>query len=457
MGIDRGVQNAVDIETYGMYFTLLNLSFMFNIFLDLGLNHFNNREISQRPEQLQKYFSVIALLKLCLGAGFLVFTNTIGRFVLHYSDFYLYLLALIGINQILLSFLLFLRSNLAGLQHFRIDSAISVLDRTIVVVVCGVLLWGGVTKEEFKIEWFALAQTFAYGITILVALMALLSKVKITKPAFDLPFIGKLIRSSFPFALLNVIMMIYFKMDAVMLEQMLPDGAKQTGIYAQGYKLPEAATMVALLFATLLYPMFSRMLANKENITGLLLLASRVMIAPALVGVVALSFYAEEFMDLLYKKETWASAQVLPYLMFTFLAIAMGNIYGTLLTSNGNLKQMNIISFGGLVLNIVLNLILIPNYKAEGSAIATVITHWSVIFTQLFLIKLIFNFKINYSLIFRFAFFLLFLVGIGLISKYFQWSLFVGIATFAAVGGGVSILIGLIKPKELYQFAKGNV
>jgi hypothetical protein len=38
-GIDVAVQNRVDAENYGMYFSLLNLSLLFNIFMDIGINN----------------------------------------------------------------------------------------------------------------------------------------------------------------------------------------------------------------------------------------------------------------------------------------------------------------------------------------------------------------------------------------------------------------------------------
>ena len=46
-GIDRTVQNMIGTEQYGLYYALFNFSFLFNIFLDLGITNFNNRNISQ--------------------------------------------------------------------------------------------------------------------------------------------------------------------------------------------------------------------------------------------------------------------------------------------------------------------------------------------------------------------------------------------------------------------------
>ncbi|NJN34702.1 MAG: hypothetical protein HC817_11085 [Saprospiraceae bacterium] len=62
----------------------------------------------------------------------------------------------------------------------------------------------------------------------------------------------------------------YTRLDAVMLERMLPDGKIQTDIFAAGYRLLEAVNVVGFLFAGLLLPMFSRMLQKKESVASLL-------------------------------------------------------------------------------------------------------------------------------------------------------------------------------------------
>ena len=371
-----------------------------------------------------------------------------------YSDYYLYLLTIIGCNQVLLSFLLFLRSNIAGLQLFKIDSILSVLDRTIVIIICSVLLWGLPDTFEFKIEWFAYAQTVAYFIAIVVAIIAVLNTTKIQAPQFELGFFKTIMRESAPFALLNVIMMIYYKIDAVMLDYMLVDGAKQAGVYAQAYKLPEAANMFALLYATLLYPMFSKMLSKNEDITNLLILSSKLIIVPAVIATLAGTFFAFDIMDLMFNSNQQTSSEILPYLMFTFMAIAMSNVYGTLLTSKGELKFLNTMAFAGLIINILLNYLLIPWLNAKGSAIATVATQWTIIFIQLLWIKKTFQFSINLKLIGQFLTFGIVLMAVGFFLTHVNLHVFVNFLLMGLTGLVASILLKLIQPKEMIRFYK---
>ena len=52
---------------------------------------------------------------------------------------------------------------------FKTDSFLSVLDRILMILFCGVLLWGHVTATPFRIEWFVYSQSAAYIVTALTA------------------------------------------------------------------------------------------------------------------------------------------------------------------------------------------------------------------------------------------------------------------------------------------------
>ena len=65
-GIDATVQNKVGPEEYGLYFSLLNLSVILNMLLDLGINNYTTKRIAQRPEIAKRYFSKVFSFRLIL-------------------------------------------------------------------------------------------------------------------------------------------------------------------------------------------------------------------------------------------------------------------------------------------------------------------------------------------------------------------------------------------------------
>ena len=54
-GIDLNVQNQAAAGAYGLYFALLNWTFLFQILNDFGLQNFNSRLVSQHPQLVDKY------------------------------------------------------------------------------------------------------------------------------------------------------------------------------------------------------------------------------------------------------------------------------------------------------------------------------------------------------------------------------------------------------------------
>ena len=465
LGIDRTVQNTVGTSEYGFYFAVLNFSFLFNILLDFGVTTFNNRNIAQNQQLVSKHLSRIIILKVSLFFVYLIFTFSAALFI-DYSPEQIYILFFLALNQFILSFILYLRSNLSGLHLFKTDSIISVMDRTLLIVVCGVLLWGNVVNE-FRIQYFVYAQTVSYAITAIIALFLVLRKAKIRFPKLtgNLPFIIMILRQSFPFALLVLLMAFHNRIDSVMLERMLDEGAKFSGIYASAFRLLDAANMFAFLFALLLLPIFARMLKNKESVEGLVNLSYTLLIVPAIILSVASYFYSEELMLLLYtihEGETASmylqrihdTAMVFRVLMACFCAISTMYIFGTLLTANGNLKILNIIALGGIVINITLNIILIPKYQAYGSALATLVTQFVTATIQVIAASYIFRFQKNYWLIIRF---LIFLTGVILSGYLFshsglQWH--VSFVSMMAVSLLFAILIQLIRVRNLMQILK---
>lgn len=394
-GIDRAVQNATGAEAYGQYYALFNFSLLLNILLDLGITNFNNRNISMNRHLLQKHMSGIITLRLLLAVIY-IGISILAAFAIGYGINESVMLLILLFNQVLISGILYLRSNLAGMHMFRLDSIVSVLDRGIMIIVCAWLLWGNGTPDSFRIEWFVWAQTASYLITLIVTLVMLYGKVKFIALRWNKAFSLMIIRKSFPFAVLILLMTFYNRVDSVMLERLLVDGDTQAGIYAQSYRVMEAGNMVAFLFAGLLLPIFSAMIKQKEDIGPLLKTSCSLLVTPAIAIASIFFFCSEELMSALYKYNAKESALVTPLLMTSFIMISSSYIFGTLLTANGKLKTLNILAAIGMLLNIVLNFIFIPKWGAVGAAISSLVTQTTLAISQIWLCKVEFRIKVNW-------------------------------------------------------------
>jgi O-antigen/teichoic acid export membrane protein len=385
-GIDRNVQNLVGEKAYGVYFSLMSFTIMFQIINDLGVQNFNSREISQNRQLLDKYFSNILVLKTCLGLFYIV-SIALMAVVFQYDINLFPLIFSLAINQILFSLLGYLRSNVAGLGYYRTNSILTILDKLMLIVVCSILLWIEPFRSNFNIEWFVHAQNLTLFITCCIAFFTVYKKVKLFKIRFHKPFLLSILRGSLPYALAIFLMTIYTRTDVVMLERLLPDGDRQAGIYASAYRLLDAVNMLGFLFAGLLLPMFSRILKSGESISPLLRFSFQIIMVAALTLAVGVWFHRTDIMHLLYHEATAFSGEVLGYLMFSFVAISGTYIYSTLLGANGSVSKMNGVFITAIIVNILLNFILIPSQKALGAALSTLITQFFVLSGVILLAK----------------------------------------------------------------------
>lgn len=376
--IDRTVQIKVGYAAYGSYQALFNLGIIFQILLDFGLTQYNSREISRAPERMRDIFSSMFWARLFFLGTYIVAVCAVG-FVMGYRGWKLELLLAILFIQALNSMLLFVRSNISGLHYYRTDGVLAVTDRLLMIVLCGSLLLAPATATHFKIEWFVWSQIVCYMIAVIVAFIILRRLAPVDLHfSFNAKNIRQIVKNSLPYACLVFLMSIYTRSDMVLIERLCHENAElQTGIYASAFRLLDMANIFGIMFAGILLPMFGKMLVQEENIAATVRTSVNIMMPIAFIVAVSTLFFSNELMQLLYHKSVAGKdAQVLMLLMASFPAYCIMYIYSTLLTANGNLRILNIVSFSLVVFNVVVNFCLVPKYMSLGAAITALATEW---------------------------------------------------------------------------------
>lgn len=368
-GIDLKVQNQVGSHDYGLYFSVLGFVMIFNVVLDLGLAHYSNRKIASDPQIFARHFSELFLIKISLGALYFIIAMGLG-FFLGFWNMGSRLLLWLSLSQVFASSLYFLRSNLTGLHLFKWDAVFSVMDKVLMILMAGYLLY--FYTEPIQIETFAALQALAYGLTSAAALFLILWRLPYFKPHFRWQKFKIKLGKSLPYALMIFLMSLYSRVDTVMLQQII--GNSEAGIYAQAFRLLDTINQPAYLFSVLLLPMFATMFSKQESVSDLSKLAFVLIYTMNLSITLGGFFEAQGIMNFLYLEHSETSAGLLQILLFSSLAFGATYVFGTLLTAKGNLRHLNYIAFAGFLLNVILNALLIPEHGAKGAAIATVLT-----------------------------------------------------------------------------------
>ncbi|MCB0477554.1 MAG: oligosaccharide flippase family protein [Crocinitomicaceae bacterium] len=452
-GIDLSVQNRLGSEVYGMYFSLYSLALLFNVILDMGISNYNTKNIAQNPRVLQKYLGRMLTIRVMLFILYSMIVTSVGIF-LGYDWVRFEILFWLILNQFLASGLQFLRSNFSGLHLFKIDGFLSILDRLILIGLAAVLLWSGIFDYYFDIKYFIYIQTISYILAFLIGLIILFVKANNVKIKFDKRITVTILKRSFPYALLIILMMLYTRVDSVMIERI--SGPEEAGYYAQSFRILDALYMIGYLFVGILYPMISRMLKEKGDYMDLVKQAFNLLIPGAVLIAILSFFFADDVLHFAYASVGPNSAKTFYYLMFAFVGISLAFVYGTLLTAYGSLRLLNYFAIGGLILNISLNSILIPQKGAEGAALATLLTEALIAILQILAVHQIF--KANH--LYR-SYFLTFLFcGVVSVLCYFTSQLEISWVAIIFLNIALSIVVyfafGLIKIRDLKKILINN-
>lgn len=378
--VERTVQNTLPEGEYGLYFSLLGLGMLLQVVADFGLQLYNSRELAGQRHRLAKYFPYFLGLKVVLGAVFFLLLILAGR-VLGYRGTEVQLLLLAGGVQFFASLAIYLRSNLSGLGKYALDGWFSILDKSLMIVLVGgcLLFW----PEVLTIRRFALAQLGSWAVTAVLLVVVVHDRLPRKLPKFRRGPMLALLRGGAPFALAVFLATAYTRLDAVMIERLLPDGAAAADHYAAGYRLLDAMNMLGWLLAGLLIPMYARGQARGESPLPLLRFSRPLLVAGSVCAAVPLALYAGPVTELLYPRFADArTGSILAFLALTFVAQSLNYAYGSLLSATGYIGRMNRIYVVGILLNLGGNWLALPAYGATGAAAVTLVTQSFIALTQ---------------------------------------------------------------------------
>ncbi len=183
----------------------------------------------------------------------------------------------------------------------------------------------------------------------------------------------RLLTKAFPYGLLTILTIIYFRIDVVMLSGMR--GSQEAGLYNAALRLFDAGLIIPTALAGALFPVMSRQLARRET-QGLIISHSRAIHLLALVGLPAAAagwIYADWLTGLFYGPAYAPAGPVLALLSLGWILFFVNIPLGNLLAASEIMSKFIPFAAANTALNVALNFILIPNYGAVGAVVATLV------------------------------------------------------------------------------------
>ena len=359
------ILGSIGLGIYSFAFAFVGL---FSFFYDFGISTFFIKEVSNNRKNIEKYFGDYAALKLifCIVAMLLpmIFIIFLKRSLDVVIIVYLSAIALFFQNYSYVP-----RNTFQAYQEMWYDSFVRIIERVTAFVLGLYVFYKG-----YGLTAFLFALVFSNFVALIVSIL-LLKRLKV-KFTFNInfPLWKNILKTSWPFWLSVVFIQIYFQVDTVMLSFM--KGYEATGLYNAAYKLISIIAKIPWIIVVVLFPVMSELHANmsKEPLKMMLekgMHAMAVLSIPLITGTILL---ADRIIFFIYKEGFKESTIVLQILILTTFFIFLSNLIGWFLNAT-NMQKIFTYSTGiSLIINVILNMVLIPYFSYVGASIATVIT-----------------------------------------------------------------------------------
>lgn len=359
-------------QQFGLFNYAASFVGMFSPLVNMGLNSIVVRDITRNPLQKNETLGTAfglsffgGILSLLLSIGFIYLLEP-GESLTHL------LVGIFALGSLLEAF------NTIDLWfQSQLQSKQTVLaKKTAYILMCVVRVW--LIQVQAPITSFALTRL----VEIVLSNLAIITvyKVKgnlITSWRFNLKRAKELLREGFPLVISGAAVYVYAKIDQIMLGNFLADKS-QLGFYSAAVRVAEIFDFLPMIIASSLLPKLTQMKDEGSNYKKQIQIYFDMMILMWLIVAIPVSIFAPQIVLLLYGESYAPTASLLAIYIWGQFSANLCVARSTYLTIENKLHYTLYISFIGALINITLNLFLIPKYQALGATITTIITYFTV-------------------------------------------------------------------------------
>lgn len=351
-------------EKFGLFSYALAFSALFGGIAKLGLDGILVRELNNHPEKRDTYLGTAFWLKVIGAFIVIVIIAAILPFTSNDTATNTFIF-IIAVGYIFHSF---------EVVEFYFQSQV----KAKVVTICKViqLILSSIIKIylvliQAELISFVLVAAFdALSLAVSYFIAYTLQKNSVFYKYFELSIAKKLLKDSWPLIFSTIVIMVYMRIDQIMIKEML--GQYQVGIYSAALRLSEAFYFMPMLITASLFPAIlnSRKMSEalyKKRLQQLYTLMVWFAVAIAL----PMTFLADWLITFLFGEAYQEAGQVLMIHIWASIFVFLGVAFGKYLIAENLTKTAFKRTLLGAVINVLLNLWIIPIYGVAGAALAT--------------------------------------------------------------------------------------
>ena len=362
------------VLNFGVLSFALALTSILTVFCDLGLTTLMTREVAKdkslTPEYLKNIVSIKFVLSIIVVIVTLVVINNLG-----YPEYELYVIYFLLLSLIFTTFSGVFFSLFQAYEKLEYQSVANVLNS--VMMFAGVMI---LIRYNSGLIPISALYALVNGVILIYYLFISKSKFKFPLPTLkmDFKFWKTHIFTALQFGLIGVFSTIYIWIDSVMLSFMVNNEA--VGLYNAAYRIITVLLFVPFVMNAALFPVMSKMYGSGED--SLHKVVEKYLKFMIIIGIplgIGVTFLAKDIIILLFGNAYVDSAIALQILVWATVITFIYSSYVSLFISADKQMTLNKIAFIGMIVNVTLNLILIPHYSYIAASFNTVLTELTMI------------------------------------------------------------------------------
>ncbi len=352
-------------EQYGVWNYAIAFAALFGTLATLGLDGIVVREVVTSPESKYEILGSAFLLKL--GGGVIAFCASSA------------LMLALKPGSVLLHYLLVLTAGAFLFQPFevidlyfqsRVLSKHSILAKDTAFVVVTLLRIGLIISSASLLAFAGAALLeVVLGAAFLIVAYAIHGE-SIRRWMARTSVAMKLVRDSWPLVFSGLVVMIYMRIDQIMIGEMI--GEREVGLYSAAVRLSELWYFVPMAIAGSMFPRIVELrMSDMKQYTRRMQQMYDFLTWSSVAGALVLSFFASPIIHMLYGKQYEEAAGILSVHVWTGVFVSLGVASGKHLLAENLTAIAFYRSASGAIVNVLANFLLIPRYGVIGAAVST--------------------------------------------------------------------------------------
>jgi len=356
---------VLGVTDWGVFAYAMSLIATFTVLSDIGINALLVRENNRNSKFIRNYLATGLVVKLSLIFALSVFIVLFQDVIVRVPE------AAVFIPLIIIIFTLdslrnFVSALARSLERMDIEAKGQIVTNASIV---------GFGLLFLSIYPTSSALVLSYVVGTFIGLMAIFIPLKSYFKGLMHEFNRKLVReiivSAWPFGMVSLMGIIMINTDILVLGAMT--SATEVGLYAAAQKPIQLLYLIPSLLVAAFFPTLSREAGEKKQFRDTLEKGLKSVYLFAIPLSIGGALAARSVIGFLYGPEFLLSYLSFALLSLTFLFVFPSSFFTSALFAQNNQKSFYGYLVIGVLMNIILNIILIPHMGIAGCALATLI------------------------------------------------------------------------------------